>query len=224
MCDLCLKRGIKACPRAFLGRAVRYLAGEAGVRQFLDIGTGIPTGGNTHEVAQSSAPSSRIVYVDNDPIVLAHARALLSSTPDGACDYLHADLRNVGGILSGAARTLDFTQPVAIMLIAVLHMIGDDDDPWAIVSELLASVPSGSYLAASHVAADVLPPEMAAGNTAYNQNAPEPVLMRTRDQVARFFEGLELVEPGLVLVPEWRPDPDTPQVVAPLWCAVGRKP
>jgi hypothetical protein len=210
--------------RAFLGRAIEYLAGEAGIRQFLDIGTGIPASGNTHEVAQRVAPSSRIVYVDNDPIVLAHARALLTSTPEGDCAYLNADLRNVDEILSDAAETLDFSQPVAIMLIAVLHMIGDDEDPWGIVSELLARVPSGSYLAASHVASDVLPPEMNAGNTAYNQNAPEPVLMRSRDQIARFFDGLELVEPGLVLVPDWRPAPDAQPVLAPLWCAVGRKP
>jgi len=213
--------------RAFLGRAVRYLAREAGIRQFLDIGTGIPTSGNTHEIAQAAEPSSRVVYVDNDPIVLAHARALLTSTPQGTCAYIDADLRDPATILERAGQVIDFSQPVAIMLVAVLHMIPDDDRPWEIVSELKASVPSGSYLTVSHVARDMpgIPMQsMTEGNKRYNDNAAEPVLMRTRDQVSAFFDGLELVEPGLVSVPHWRSEVDPLPSPAPLWCGVARKP
>jgi S-adenosyl methyltransferase len=227
--------GLPAAARAnrqFLGRAVRHLAGEAGIRQFLDIGTGIPATNNTHEVAQSVAPESRIVYVDNDPIVLAHARALLTSAPEGACAYLDADLRDTGTILEDAAQTLDFSQPVAIMLIAIMHMINDVDEPHAIVARLVDAVPSGSYLALSHVASDTNASTgsrtgaeaVAEGNRRYNQAAAEPVLMRTRDQVAAFFDGLEMLDPGLVTPPQWRPEPDTPDIAAPLWCGVARKP
>jgi hypothetical protein len=225
--------GLPAAARAnrqFLGRAVRYLVGEAGIRQFLDVGTGIPATSNTHEVAQSVAPECRIVYVDNDPIVLAHARALLTSTPQGACAYLDADLRDTGAVLERAARTLDFGQPVAVMLIAIMHMIGDADGPHAIVARLMDAVPSGSYLALSHVASDVLSrteteaDSVAEGNRRYNQAASEPVLMRTRDQVLAFFDGLELLQPGLVTPPQWRPDAAADDIPAPLWCGVARKP
>jgi len=211
--------------RAFLRRAVRFLVTEAGVRQFLDIGTGIPTSDNTHEVAQSLAPESRIVYVDNDPVVLAHARALLTSTPEGATDYLDADLREPGPILAGAARTLDFSRPVAIMLLAVLQLVGGDHDPYQVVADLLAAVPSGSYLVLSHPTSDVQQDQVTAMVARLNALVAEKVTTRDRDQVARFFTGLEPVEPGLVNVSEWRTDADTPaERPAALWVCIARKP
>jgi hypothetical protein len=211
--------------RAFLRRAVRFLVTEAGIRQFLDIGTGIPSSDNTHEVAQSLAPQSRIVYVDNDPVVLVHARALLTSTPDGATDYLDADLREPGPILERAAQTLDFSQPVAIMLLAVLQLVGDDDKAYQVLADLLAAVPPGSYLALSHPTSDVQQDRVTAMVTQLNHLVAEKVTTRDRDQVARFFSGLELVEPGLVNVSDWRPDgAATAQGQAALWVAVGRKP
>jgi hypothetical protein len=194
--------------RAFLGRAVGYLAAGAGIRQFLDIGTGIPTAGNTHQVAQAVAPESRVVYVDYDPVVLAHARALLDSSKAGATEYIHADLRDTGTILDQAARLLDFTRPVAVTLLAILHVIPDSDDPHAIVAKLMDAVPAGSYLAVSHVAAEFLDREARdrtrdlAGRVIQQQPS-----YRSREQVARFFEGTDLVAPGLVRVDEWRPDP-----------------
>ena len=186
--------------RAFLARAVRFLAAEAGIRQFLDVGTGIPTASNTHEVAQAIAPDCRVVYVDYDPVVLAHARALLTSSPEGATDYIDADLRKPGAILAQAARTLDFTRPVAVMLIAVMHLIVDEDDPYGIVRTLLAGVPSGSYLALSQVASDIQAEQMAEAARRYNRLARETQRHRTQDEAARFFDGLELAEPGLVPV------------------------
>jgi hypothetical protein len=211
--------------RAFLRRAVRFLVAEAGVGQFLDIGTGIPTSGNTHEVAQSLAPQSRIVYVDNDPVVLAHARALLTSTPEGATDYLDADLKDPAPILARAIQTLDFSRPVAIMLFAVLQLLKEDDDPYQVVADLLAAVPSGSYLALTHPTSDVQQDQVTAMVTQLNHLVAEKVTTRDRDQVARFFTGLELAEPGLVNVSEWRPDADTPtEGPAALWVGVARKP
>jgi S-adenosyl methyltransferase len=211
--------------RAFLRRAVRYLVTDAGIRQFLDIGTGIPSSDNTHEVAQSLAPQSRIVYVDNDPVVLAHARALLTSTPEGATDYLDADLKDPGPILARAAQTLDFSQPVAIMLLAVLQLVGDDDTAYQVIADLLAAVPPGSYLALSHPTSDVQQDQVTAMVTQLNHLVAEKVTTRDRDQVARFFAGLELVEPGLVNVSEWRPDgAASVQGPAALWVCVGRKP
>jgi hypothetical protein len=210
--------------RAFLARVVRYLAREAGIRQFLDIGTGIPTANNTHEVAQGVAPESRIVYVDNDPIVLAHARALLTSGPVGTTAYLDADLRDTGRILSQAAGTLDFSQPVAVMLIAVLHLIGDDDDPYRIVSTLLDAVPPGSYLALSHVASDIAPEAMAEMGRRLNRLLAQKGTYRTRHQVSQFFGGLALAEPGVVPVPAWRPDTqEEAAAAAAMWGGVGRK-
>jgi hypothetical protein len=200
-----LVRSVRA-NRAFLARAVRFLAGEAGVRQFLDIGTGIPTANNTHEVAQSVAPDSRIVYVDNDPVVLAHARALLTSGPQGATAYLNADLRDPAVILAQAAQTLDFSQPVGVMLIAILHLIGDDDDPYGIVAALLDAVPAGSYLALSHVASDIEPEQQAEAARRYNRLAYDKQHHRNHAEVGRFFRGLELLEPGVVAVQQWRPD------------------
>jgi S-adenosyl methyltransferase len=210
--------------RAFLRRAVRYLVTDAGIRQFLDIGTGIPTSDNTHEVAQSLAPESRVVYVDNDPVVLAHARALLTSAPEGVTDYLDADLRDPGQILAHAAKSLDFSQPLAIMLFAVLQLVGDDDDAYRIVAELLAAAPAGSYLALSHPTSDVQQDQVTAMVGRLNALIAERVTTRGKDQVARLFTGLELVEPGLVNVADWRPEAGPADGPAALWVCVGRKP
>jgi len=210
--------------RAFLARTVRYLAGEAGIRQFLDIGTGIPTANNTHEVAQDVAPGSNVVYVDNDPVVLTHARALLVSGELGHTHYIDADLRDTGRILAEAAQTLDFSRPVAIMLMAILQHIDEAEDPYAIVDSLLAAVPPGSYLAISHPAADIETEAMAQMAERLNKLMAEKVTFRTRRQVARFFEGLELVEPGMVRVQEWRPTSEIEaKSPAALWGGVGRK-
>jgi hypothetical protein len=210
--------------RAFLARAVRYLAGQAGIRQFLDIGTGIPAADNTHEVAQDVAPDCRVVYVDNDPIVLAHARALLITGSEGATAYLDEDLRNVPQIAAAAAGTLDLTQPVAVMLIGILHCIPDEDDPASIVKQLMDTVPAGSYLAISHPANDINNPGIRKLASKLNELMPMKLRFRSRAQVAAFFDGLELVEPGLVRVPEWRPDPDTDLAnPAALWGGVARK-
>jgi hypothetical protein len=210
--------------RAYLRRTVTYLAREAGIRQFLDIGTGIPSANNTHEVAQSVAPDSRIVYVDNDPVVLAHARALLTSSPGGATDYIDADLRQADQILAGAARTLDFTQPVAVMLMAILQHLSDDDDPYAVVGKLMAAVPSGSYLVLSHPAKDIHAAEMAAMAARLNQMMAEKVTFRGETEVAKFFSGLELVEPGMTNVPDWRPETEEEaSSPAALWAGVARK-
>ncbi len=211
--------------RAFLGRATRYLAAEAGIRQFLDIGTGIPTAENTHEVAQRAAPDSRVVYVDNDPVVLLHAQALLRSTAEGATDYLQADLRDPGTILEHAATVLDFGQPVAVMLLGVLHLIQDSEDPWGIVARLMAAAPAGSYLTISHPAIDIHRAQ-ADAQRVYNERVSTPQTLRTRDQVAAFFTGLELVEPGLVQVHQWRPDPDdfAPEGVVSAHGGVARRP
>ena len=211
--------------RRFLARAVRYLAEEAGIRQFLDIGTGIPSANNTHQVAQEAIPDARIVYVDNDPIVLSHARALLTSGPHGATQYVHGDAREPGPIIESAAETLDFSQPVALMLIGVLHLIQDSEDPWGLVAWLMAQLPAGSYLAISHPAIDIAPGQ-AEAQRRYNERVSTPQTLRDRDQVARFFEGLELVEPGLVYVHAWRPGEfDTaPEDATSAWGAVARKP
>jgi hypothetical protein len=207
--------------RGFLTRAVRYLAGEAGIRQFLDIGTGLPTADNTHEVAQRVAPESRIVYVDNDPLVLAHARALLTSAPEGACDYLAADIRDPAAILDTAAGLLDFTQPIALMLMGIMGHF-TDEEAYPIVSRLLDGLPPGSYFAL-YDGANV----NEAFNVAqqgYNESGAVPYYLRSPEQFARFFEGLELVEPGVVPVPHWRPDPSGEPVEIYSYCGVGRKP
>ena len=193
--------------REFLGRAVRYLVTEAGVRQFLDIGTGIPSAGNTHEVAQSIAPESRIVYVDNDPIVLAHARALLTSTPQGACAYLDADLKDTGKILQEAARTLDFAKPVAVLFIGVLHLVSDKEDPRRIMTEMLDATVPGSYLALTQPAKDVNADQVAEGARRYNERVKVPQTRRTYEETMRFFDGMEVVPPGLVQCHRWRPAP-----------------
>jgi hypothetical protein len=212
--------------RAFLARAVRYLAGEAGIRQFLDVGTGIPKANNTHEVAQSVAPDCRVVYVDYDPVVLAHARDLLASSPGGATDYIDADVRtDVDRILAEASRTLDFTRPVGVMLIALLHLIADADDPYGIVGSLVAAVPPGSYLALSQVASDVETEQVAEARRQFNQRSPQQQRHRSRDEVARFFAGLDLVPPGIVLVQQWRPGSDEEAAArSTMWCGLARKP
>jgi len=211
--------------RAFLGRAVSYFARDAAVRQFLDIGTGIPTAGNTHQVARAIAPESRVVYVDYDPVVLAHARALLTSNATGATDYIDADLRDTGVILSRAAQLLDFTQPVAVTLIAILNALPDSDDPHGIVATIMDAVPSGSYLALTHLASDLLAQEAQDGlGDMQEERMRMRFTSRDREQVARFFEGTELVEPGIVRVEEWRQAPAASGAGrSSLWCGVGRK-
>jgi hypothetical protein len=210
--------------RAFLARGVRFLAGEAGVRQFLDIGTGIPSANNTHEVAQEVAPASRVVYVDNDPIVLAHARALLVGRPEGTTDYLDADLRETEKILDHARGLLDFSQPVAVMLVAVLHLIGPEDHPHSIVSQLMDAVPAGSYLLLSHVASDIEPEKMAEMGKRLNRLLAQKGFYRNQAEVTQFFTGLELLEPGVVPVQHWRQDSEIEGARrAAMWGGVARK-
>jgi hypothetical protein len=210
--------------RAFLARAVRFLAGEAGIRQFLDIGTGIPSANNTHEVAQSVAQDSRIVYVDNDPIVLTHARALLTSDPAGATDYIDADLREPEQILARAGQVLDYGRPVAVMLMAILQHLHEEDDPYQVVATLMGAMPPGSYLALSHPAKDIDAEAMAKMAESLNKMMAEKVTFRDRPAVVRFFEGLELVEPGMVQASKWRPATDAEAASpAALWAGVARK-
>lgn len=212
--------------RAFLARAVRFLAGEAGIRQFLDIGTGLPTVDNTHDVAQRVAPDAKIVYVDNDPLVLVHARALLTSSPQGATAYIDADLRDPNTILNEAAKTLDFNQPVALMLMGIVEFITDDQEAYGIVAQLMDRLCPGSYLTMydgtnviHHEASDSIV-------EVWNSSGNAPLVLRTPDQIGRFFDGMELVEPGLVSVSRWRPEatpwgePDEVDAFG----AVGRKP
>ncbi|MFD7733338.1 SAM-dependent methyltransferase [Kitasatospora phosalacinea] len=213
--------------RAFLQRAVRTLA-EQGVRQFLDIGTGIPSAGNTHEIAQAVDPAAKVAYLDNDPIVLVHGRALLAGSRPGTVSVLQADLREPKAILADPAvrELLDLEQPVALQLFAILHFIDDADDPYAIVRTLVDALPSGSYLALSHATGDFVPPEDAARGPAVYRSATAQLSMRSREQVLRFFDGLELLDPGLVTAPLWRPDQDpqdTDHEVA-IWAGVARKP
>ena len=212
--------------RAFLARAVRYLAGEGEVRQFLDIGTGIPSANNTHEVAQSVAPAARIVYVDNDPIVLTHARALLTSDPAGR-HRLHR--RRPAGSPRGSwparRELLDFSRPVAVMLMAVLQHLDGEDDPYRIVDTLLEPLPPGSYLALSHPAKDINAEAMARMAETLNKMMAEKVTFRDNAAVARFFDGLELVDPGMVQASKWRPTSETEAASpAALWAGVARKP
>ncbi len=215
--------GVRA-NRAFLRRAVQYLAGEAGIRQFLDIGTGLPTADNTHDVAQWIAPDARIVYVDNDPIVLAHARALLTSTPEGATSYVQADARDTGTILAEAAKVLDFSQPVAVMFLMILQYIPDEDRPQQIVADLMDAVPPGSYLAHSDTTGDVDADRVAAATARLNARmGPTQLHRRTREQMAAYFTGLDMVEPGLVFLPEWR-GVANPAHVIPCYAGVARKP
>lgn len=209
--------------RAFLARAVRFLTAEAGIRQFLDIGTGLPTADNTHEVAQRIAPESRIVYVDNDPLVLAHARALLTSSPEGASAYLSQDVRNPERILEEAARTLDFSRPVALTLLGIMGQLSDADRPGELVTTLLDALPSGSYVALS----DGIDTNQAlsAAVTAYNAQSVHTYHLRSPEEIASYFTGLDLVEPGVVATSAWRPDGAEPtkDAVDVAMCGVARK-
>jgi len=211
--------------RSFLGRTVRFLARERGIRQFLDVGTGIPTAANTHEVAQRVAPDSRIVYVDNDPMVLAHARALLTSTAEGKCSYIDADIRDPDKILADAGEVIDFTRPVAVVLMAVLQFVPDADDPYGLVRRLMAAMPDGSYLVISHPAADIQAAAMAGMATRLNQLMAQQVKPRSKAEVTAFFDGLDLVEPGVIRCPEWRPDrPEDAAGKSTMWGGVAEKP
>ncbi len=209
--------------RAFLQRAVRFLAGDVGIRQFLDVGTGIPTANNTHEVAQSVDPQCRVVYVDNDPMVLAHARALLTSVTAPTA-YIDADARDTATILAEASGILDFGEPVAVMLVGLLHCIPDADDPYRVVRELVSAVQPGSYLAISHPASDIHAGPMAQGAEVMNKSLPVPITFRPYEQVTPFFDGLELVTPGVVATTQWRPDPGADTTPLPGWVGVARKP
>jgi len=213
--------GVRA-NRAFLRRAVEFVAGQ-GIRQFLDVGTGLPTADNTHEVAQDIAAESRVVYVDNDPIVLAHARALLTSTAEGETAYVDADARDTAKIIEQAARVLDFTQPVAVMALMVLQYIPDSDQPQQIVSELMDAVPSGSYLVISDTTTDIGDGASRVASKINPRMGPTRLTPRPQAQIAAYFDGLDLVEPGLVAMPEWRGQAN-PHVVVNALAGVGRKP
>jgi hypothetical protein len=211
--------------RMFLATAVNYLASEAGIRQFLDIGTGLPTASNTHEVAQRAVPQARIVYVDNDPIVLSHAQVLLTSSPEGRCEYIDADARDTGTILARAAETLDFTEPVAIMLLGLLHFIPGSDDPRALVRRYMNALPCGSYLAISHASSDISADVVAAGTRSYNAGAAVTVTPRSREEITRFFAGLELIPPGVTPLGHWVPGVAvTTPASLPTWTGLARKP
>jgi hypothetical protein len=211
--------------RRFLARSVRYLAAEAGIGQFLDIGTGLPSANNTHQVAQQIAPQARIVYVDNDPLVLVHARALLTSAPGGVTSYLEADVRDPDAIVREAAKTLDLSRPVALMMLGIMGQIDDADEPGSIVAWLLDALPAGSYLALSD--GTDTSPEMNQAIAAYNQNSASSYHVRSPARIAGFFAGLDLVAPGVVTTSRWRPDirdaDEEPREV-PSICGVGRKP
>lgn len=210
--------------RAFLARAVRYLAGEAGIRQFLDIGTGLPTADNTHEVAQRVAPESKIVYVDNDPLVLVHAQALLTSSPQGACDYIDADVRDPDAILRAAVQTLDFDRPIGLMLLGIMGNVQDDMEAYAIKRRLLDALVPGSYLAFED-GTKTFHREAAAEAERRRAEAGDPYRLRTLEQIVPFFDGMEILEPGIVSVSQWRPEATPwgePEPVDAL-CGVARK-
>lgn len=211
--------------RVFLRDIVHSLAADYGIRQFLDLGTGLPTADNTHEVAQEAAPESRIVYTDFDPSVLAHARALLTSSPEGRTDYLQADLRDPETIVKAAAETLNFGRPVAILLFAVLHFLPDADNPHEVVRRLLDAVPAGSFLVIVHAPSDLFPPE-AIGEHArrYNASGAAPFNPRSHDEVARFFDGLELIAPGVTTLADWLTHFGSPVGSGLAWAGVARKP
>jgi SAM-dependent methyltransferase len=213
--------------RAFLGRAVRYLVRDAGIRQFLDIGTGIPSAGNVHDVAQESAPDARVLYVDNDPIVLVHARALRPSTPQGQVSFIQADLRKPKTILGSPEfrETLDLAEPVALVLIGIMHHLRDEDDPQRILATLIDPLAPGSYLVLSQSTPD-FDPEAMRGLAAASEQGGIPNVPRSFADTAAFFANLEMVEPGLVPLADWRPDPDAeqPLVTIHAYGGVARKP
>jgi trans-aconitate methyltransferase len=212
--------------RAFLVRAVTHLVKDAGIRQLLDIGTGLPTVNNTHQVAQAIAPSCRVVYVDNDPMVLAHARVLLVSSAEGSTNYLHADVREWAGILRDAARTLDFGQPIALMLLGIMNYVLDNAEAYDIVDQLVDALPSGSFLAMSHPTAEVHADTIEASVEFYNSSGAPPIRTRSRAELSRFFDGLELLDPGVVSCSVWRPGPSDigQHVEVTQYCGVARKP
>ncbi len=214
--------------RAFLGRAVRYLIHEAGIRQFLDIGTGIPNADNVHAVALQEAPDVHVVYVDKDPVVLAHAHLLLKDAPADSTTYIQADFRDPDDIVNRAAVLIDFSQPVAVMLVGLLHHFRDADKPADLVARLLRRVPSGSYVVVSHLASDIHAEEYVEAGEALDEAMEEPLVLRTHDQVAALLAGCELVEPGVVQVDEWHPPANPPQTLEdwtnPLYAGVGRVP
>ena len=223
-----MRAGVRA-NRAFLQRAVRFLTAEAGIRQFLDIGTGLPTADNTHEVAQRIAPESHVLYVDNDPLVMAHARALLTSRPEGKTGYLEADLREPGAILDSELLrdTLDLTRPVALMLVAILHFVPGEGAAGPLVRRLLDALPSGSYVAITNFTLDFMPPEMQEAYRQMQASGRSDVWPRDRAEFTALFDGTELVEPGVEVPNRWRPDVDTeqpdPRLIS-MWAGVGRKP
>jgi hypothetical protein len=212
--------------RQFLGRAVRFLAGEGRIRQFLDVGTGLPTADNTHEVAQAVAPDARVVYVDNDPLVLTYARALLTSSPQGATDYLEADVGDPQTVLRAAAATLDFGLPTAVVLSGILNFVMDDAEARSVVGRFMAAVPAGSYLLISHPTTEVNGEAVEESMRQWNESGAAPIRTRTVEEIRGFFAGLELLDPGVVTCTAWRPDPRHPGIteVVSEFVAVGRKP
>ena len=214
-------RMIAQMSRRFLIDVVHDLAAERGIRQFLDIGTGLPTADNTHDVAQRAAPGARIVYADYDPVVLTHAKALLTSTPEGKTDYIQADVRDPEVILSAAQRTLDFSEPVAVILIFVMHFVPDAERPYDVVRRLMEPLPPGSYLVMAHAASDIAADFMAAGADAYNDRVSAHITPRDRAGVSRFFDGLEMVGPGVVPLAQWFGTTGDRGLQA--YCGVGRK-
>jgi hypothetical protein len=215
-------RTIAQLSRRFLIGTVHDLTAERGIRQFLDIGTGLPTADNTHDVAQLAAPDARIVYADYDPVVLTHAKALLTSTPEGKTDYIQADVRDPGVILSAARRTLDFSEPVAVILIFVMHFVPDAEGPYDIVRRLMDPLAPGSYLVMGHAASDIAADFMAAGADAYNDRVTAQITPRDHAGVSRFFAGLEMIGPGVVPLAQWSGAPGDRGLQA--YCGVGRKP
>jgi hypothetical protein len=210
--------------RGFLRRVVHHLVADLGIRQILDIGTGLPTADNTHDVAQSAVPETRIVYVDNDPLVLVHAQALLTSTPEGRTDYIQADLNNPAEILERAADTLDFKQPVAVTLLGIMHFILDDDEAVSVVRRLVDAIPSGSYLAIAHGCRDINTAEADDIVAFWNEHGTPKIKYRSAAQIAEYFDGLELLEPGVVPCNRWRPSTDATVDDVNQYCAVARKP
>lgn len=221
------RRNVRA-QRDFLGRVVRHLAGDIGIRQLLDVGCGIPAEEHTHEVAHAVLPEARIVYVDNDPIVATHVRALLSSSAEGVTSYLDADLRDPEAILEQATATLDLAEPVAIILLGVLHHIEDEDDPWGVVARLIEGVSPGSYIAITHLSWEIQPEAVDRMASHFNDAMAEAMVLRSHDEISRLFDGVEILEPGIVPVQHWRPD--DPEALSdriplsPLFGGIARKP
>ena len=219
-------RDVARASRGFLIRSIRYLAGEAGIRQFLDIGTGLPTADNTHQVAQRIAPEARIVYVDNDPMVLAHARALLTSTREGATAYVHADLREPDQIMAEAVTALDFAKPIALILSGIMGHVTDTGEARSIVRNLMDALPSGSYLSLNDGTSVIGRDQIEQATEDYNRTGAVPYVQRTSEEIASFFDGLELVEPGVVSCPRWRPEASEggPPAEVDAFGGVARKP